>query len=57
MEPVGQNGAPHRRRHNLDFCRIILVSGRLNTRECESRGKEERMTEILLIENKLNVFG
>ena len=33
------------------FCKTFLVSGGLNTRECESEGKEERMTEILLRKN------
>ena len=41
----------------LRFCRTFLVSGGFNTRECESEGKEERMTEILLMKNELNVFA
>ena len=41
----------------LRFCRTFLVSGGFNTRECELDGKEERITEILLMENKLNVFA
>ena len=57
MGPVGQDGAPHLQGHNLDFCRTFLVSGGFNTRECESDGKEERMTEILLMKNELNVFA
>ena len=39
------------------FCRTFLVSGGFNTRECESEGKEERMTEILLMKNELKVFA
>ena len=39
------------------LCRIFLVSGGFNTRECESEGKEERMTEILLMKNELKVFA
>ena len=39
------------------FCRAFLVSGGLNTRECGSEGKEEQMTEILLMKNELNVFA
>ena len=39
------------------FRRTFLVSGGFNTRECESEGKEERMTEILLMKNELNVFA
>ena len=42
---------------HLRFCKTFLVSGGLNTRECESEGKEERMTEILLMKNELNVFA
>ena len=38
------------------FCKTFLVSGGFNTRECESEGKEEQMTEILLMENEQNVF-
>ena len=41
----------------LRFCTTCLVSGGLNTRECESEGKEERMTEILLMKNDLKVFA
>ena len=41
----------------LRFCRIFLVSGSFNTHECESEGKEERMTEILLMQNELKVFA
>ena len=41
----------------LKFCRTFLVSGGCNTRECESEGKEERMKEILLLKNELNVFA
>ena len=51
MGPVGQDGAPHRHRHNWDFV------GGFNTRECESEGMEERMTEILLMKNELRVFA
>ena len=36
----------------LRFCRTFLVSGGFNTRECESEGKEERMTEILLMKKR-----
>ena len=54
---VGQDGAPHWQRYNLRFCRTFLVSGGFNTRECESKGKEERMTEILLMKNELKVFA
>ena len=39
------------------FCKTFLVSGGFNTRECDSEGKEERMTDILLIKNELNVFA
>ena len=38
----------------LRFCSAFLVSGGFNTRECESQGKEERMTGILLMKNELN---
>ena len=48
MGPVGQDGAPHRQTQ-LRFCRTFLVSGGFNTRECESEGSEEQMTEILLM--------
>ena len=41
----------------LRFCRTFVVSGGFNTRECESEGKEERMTEILLMKNELKVFA
>ena len=41
----------------LRFCRTFLVSGGFNTRECESEGKKERMTDILLIKNELKVFA
>ena len=41
----------------VQFCRTFLVSGGFNTRECESEGKEEQMTEILLMKNELNVFA
>ena len=41
----------------LRFCRTFLVSGGFNTRECESEGKKERMTEILLPKNELKVFA
>ena len=41
----------------LRFCRTFLVSGGFNTRECESEGKEVRMTEILLMKNELKVFA
>ena len=41
----------------LRFCITLLVSGRFNTHECDSEGKEERMTEILLMKNELNVFA
>ena len=41
----------------LRFCITFLVSGRFNTRECESEGKEERMTEILLMKHELKVFA
>ena len=41
----------------LRFCRTFLVSEGFNTRECESEGKEERMTEILSMKNELNVFA
>ena len=40
----------------LKFCRTFLISGGFNTRECESEGKEERVTEILLMKNELKVF-
>ena len=33
-------------------CRTFLVSGGFNTRECESEGKEERMTGILLMKKR-----
>ena len=36
----------------LRFCRTFLVSGGFNTRESESEGKEERMTEILSNEKR-----
>ena len=39
------------------FCRTFLVSGGFNTRECESEGKEERMTEIFLMKAELNVLA
>ena len=39
------------------FCKAFLVPGGFNTRECESEGKEERMTEILLMKNELSVFA
>ena len=41
----------------LIFCRTFLVSGGLNTRECESEGKKERMTENVLMKNELKVFA
>ena len=41
----------------LRFCRAFLVSGGFNTQECESEGKDERMTEILLMKNELKVFA
>ena len=41
----------------IRFCRTFVVSGGFNTRECESEGKEELMTEILLMKNELNVFA
>ena len=41
----------------LRFCGTFLVSGGFNTHECESERKEERMTEILLMKNDLNVFA
>ena len=41
----------------LRLCRTFLVSGGFNTRECESEGREERMTEILLMTNELKVFA
>ena len=41
----------------LRFCRTFLVSGGLNTRECESERKEERMKEIVLMKNELKVFA
>ena len=41
----------------LRFCRAFLVSGGFNTRECESEGKKERMTEILLMKKELKVFA
>ena len=40
----------------LRFCRTFLASGGFNTRECESEGKEERMTETLLMKNEPKVF-
>ena len=39
------------------FCKTFLVSVGFNTHECESEGKEERMTEILIMKNKLNGFA
>ena len=48
---------PHVRRRSFRLCRTFLVSGGFNTRECESKGKKEWMTEILLMKNKLNVFA
>ena len=41
----------------LRFCKTFLVSEGCNTQECESEEKEERMTEMLLMKNKLNVFA
>ena len=41
----------------LRFCITFLVLGGFNTQECESEGKEERMREILLMKNELNVFA
>ena len=41
----------------LRFCRTFLISGGFNTRECESEGKEERMTEILLMKNELKMLA
>ena len=41
----------------LRFCRTFLISGGFNTRECESEGKQERTTEILLLKNELKVFA
>ena len=41
----------------LRFWRTFLISGGFNTRECESEGKEERMTDILLMKNELKVFA
>ena len=41
----------------LRFRRTFLVSGGFNTRECESEGKEERMTDIWLRKNELKVFA
>ena len=41
----------------LRFCRTFLVSGGFNTGECESEGKEEQMTAILLMKKGLNVFA
>ena len=41
----------------LTVCRTFLVSAGFNTRECESEGTEERMTEILLMKNERNVFA
>ena len=40
----------------LGLCRTFLVSGGFSTGECESEGKEARMTEILLMKNELKVF-
>ena len=39
------------------FCKTFLLSGGCNTCECESEGKEERMTEILLMKTELNVLA
>ena len=41
----------------IRFRQTFLVGGGFNTRECESEGKEERMTEILLKKNERNVFA
>ena len=57
MEPVRQDGAPLWLMTQLRFCKSFLASGGFNTRECESGGKEERMTEILLMKNELTVFA
>ena len=56
MEPVGQDGAPHRQWHKLDSVKPSWYQEGSTHREYESEGKEEQMTEILLMKNELNVF-
>ena len=53
MKPTIQYGARHRQGHKLGFSKNFLVLGGINTRECESEGKERRLYVVSKLSAKI----